>query len=96
MFARITTIQGTADKVEDAIRVVENDIVPGLKAMTGFKSGYWCMDRKSGSVISMTLFESEQDLQASEAAVSKMRGASIEKLGFEVKSVDQYEVVATA
>lgn len=96
MFARLTTIQGTTEKIADAIRVVENDVIPGQKAIDGFKSGYWCVDRKSGRMVALTLFETEQQLQASEAAATQLRVTSTEKLGFEVKSVDRYEVVARA
>lgn len=96
MFARLTTIQGTTDKIADAIRVVENDVIPGVKVLAGFKSGYWCVDRKSGRMVTLTLFETEQELQASEAAASQLRKTSTEKLGFEVKNVERYEVIAQA
>jgi len=94
MFARLTTIQGAPAKIDDAIRVVENDVIPGVKALDGFKNGYWCADRKSGKMLTLTLFETEQELQASEAAASQLRKTSTEKLGFEVKNVERYEVIA--
>jgi hypothetical protein len=94
MFARLTTIQGSSDKIDDAIRVVENDVIPGARAMDGFKGGYWCADRKTGRLLGLTLFETEQSLQASEAAASQLRKTSTEKLGFEIKNVERYEVVA--
>ena len=94
MFARLTTIQGTPAKIEDAIRVVENDVIPGAKALDGFKSGYWCADRSTGKMLSLTLFETEKDLQASETAMSQLRKSATEKLGFEVKNVERYEVIA--
>ncbi len=94
MFARITTIQGTPAKLDEAIRLVENDVIPGAKVMEGFKGGYWCADRKSGIMLGLTLFETEKDLQSSEAAASQLRKTSTEKLGFEVKNVERYEVYA--
>ena len=96
MFARLTTIQGTTDKIADAIRVVENDVIPAVKVIAGFRGGYWCVDRKSGRMLTLTLFETEQELQASEAAASQLRKTSTEKLGFEVKNVERYEVIAQA
>lgn len=94
MFARLTTIQGAPTKIDDAIRVVENDVIPGAKVLDGFKSGYWCADRKTGKMLTLTLFETEKDLQSSEAAASQLRKTSTEKLGFEVKNIERYEVVA--
>lgn len=94
MYARLTTIQGSSAKIEDAIRVVENDVIPGTRNLDGFKSGYWCADRKSGKMLALTLFETENDLQSSEAAASQLRKTSTEKLGFEVKNVERFEVIA--
>lgn len=96
MHARLTTIQGTVDKIDDAVRVVENDVIPGSKVLDGFRSGYWCVDRKSGKMLALTLFETEADLQSSEAPASQLRKTSTEKLGFEIKNVERFEVIAQA
>lgn len=94
MYARFTTIQGKPEKIEDAIRVVENDVIPASKVLPGFKNGYWYADRKSGKMLSLTLFETEQDLEKSEDAASQLRKNATEKLGFEIKNVERFEVVA--
>lgn len=94
MYARLTTIQGKPEKIEDAIRVVENDVIPASKVLPGFKNGYWYADRKSGKMLSLTLFATEQDLEKSEAAASQLRKNATEKLDFEIKNVERFEVVA--
>jgi hypothetical protein len=94
MFARLTTIQGKTEKIDDAIRVVENDVIPASKVLAGFKSGYWCVDRKTGKMLSLTLFATDKDLEASEASAAQIRKTATEKLGFEVKGVERYEVIA--
>lgn len=94
MFARLTTIQGVPDKIGDAARVAENDVIPGIRTLEGFKGGYWCADRKSGKLLGLTLFETEQEMRASEAVESQLRRTSTEKLGFEVENVERYEVIA--
>jgi hypothetical protein len=94
MYARLTTIQGSPEKIEDAIRVVENDVIPASKVLPGFKNGYWLADRKSGKMIALTLFETEKDVEASEAAASQLRKTSTEKLGAEVKNVERFELIA--
>ena len=96
MFVRLTTIQGTPAKIDDAIRVVENDVIPGSKTLDGFRNGYWCADRASGKMLGLTLFETQEALEASEAAASQLRKTSTEKLGFEVKNVERFEVIAHA
>jgi hypothetical protein len=96
MYGRVTTVQGKPEKIEDAIRVIENDVVPGSKNLPGFKNGYWLADRKSGKLIALTLFETEKDLESSEAAASQLRKNASEKLGAEVKNVERFELIAQA
>ncbi|HLW15967.1 MAG TPA: hypothetical protein VKV69_01215 [Actinomycetota bacterium] len=94
MYARLTTVQGKPEKIDDAIRVIENDVIPGSKVLPGFKNGYWLADRKSGKLLGLTMFESEKDVEESEAAASKLRKSAAEKLGAEVKNVERFELIA--
>jgi hypothetical protein len=94
MFARLTTIQGSPEKLEDAIRVIENDVIPASKVLEGFKNGYWLSDRESGKMYALTLFNTEKDLQESEKVASQIRKTSTEKLGAEIKNVERLELVA--
>lgn len=96
MFARLTSIQGNPEKIDDAIRLLENDVVPAVKLLPGFKNGYWCTDRSSGRMLALTLFETEKHLTDSESSASQLRNTSTQKLGGEVKSVETFEVVARA
>ena len=94
MFARLTTIQGKPEKIEDAIRVIENDVIPASKVLPGFKSGYWFADRKSGKMYSLTVFETEKHLEETEAAANQLRKNATEKLGAEIKNVERLELLA--
>ena len=94
MYARLTTVQGKPEQIEDAIRVIENDVIPASKVFPGFKSGYWLADRKSGKLLGLTVFESEKDVETSEAAASQLRKAATEKMGAEVKNVERFELIA--
>lgn len=94
MYARLTTIQGSPEKLEDAKRVIENDVIPASKLLPGFKSGYWFADRKSGKMLGFTLFETEKHVDESEAAASEVRKTATEKLGAEIKNVERFELIA--
>ena len=96
MYARLTTFQGTANKITEAIPVVENDVIPGIKVLAGFKHGYWFADRKSGRMLDLTLFETDAELQSTEAAASQIRRNFGDKLGYEVKNVERFELIAHA
>ena len=49
-------------RLDAAIKLVKETIVPGAKKLAGFKGGYWLVDRASGKGFSVTLFESEAAL----------------------------------
>lgn len=96
MHARLTTVQGRPEQIDDALRLVENDVIPGTKIMPGFKNGFWLADRKSGKLLGITLFDSEKDVESSEPAASQLRKSVSEKLGAEIKDVERFEVIAHA
>ena len=73
MFARVSTIQGKAQQVEDGIRQYREQVMPAVKKMAGFKGAYFLVDRKSGKEVSITLWDTEKNLQASAAAANKLR-----------------------
>lgn len=94
MFARVTRFEGEPDQLGAAIKLVKETIVPAAKRLQGFKGGYWLVDRASGKGFSVTLFESESALHATEddAAQLRSRASSVTK----ITAVERYEVVAEA
>src|SRR3990172_5521111 len=73
MLARVSTIQGKPQQVEDGIRQYREQVVPAVKKMAGFKGAYFLVDRKSGKEVSITLWNTEKDLQASTKATDQLR-----------------------
>ena len=51
-------------------------------------------DRQSGKFIAVALWESEEALRASAAAVEQSRTQSTQAVGATIQSVQEYEVVA--
>ena len=94
MFARVTKYEGSPDQLDAAIKLVKETIAPAAQRLQGFKGGYWLLDRASAKGFSVTLFESEAALHATEddAAQLRSRASSIVK----ITSVERYEVVADA
>ena len=92
MHARVTKFEGSPDQLDAAIKLVEETIVPAAKKLQGFKGGYWLVDRATGKGFSVTLFESEAALKASEDAAAQLRSqaSSLTKS----TGVERYEVVA--
>jgi heme-degrading monooxygenase HmoA len=92
MYARVTTIEGPPDKIDDATRHVREQVLPQLQQMDGFKGFVALSDRQSGKVLGVAFWESEEVLQATEEAVSRVRSGAAESVGGTVAGVEQYEV----
>ncbi len=73
MFARVSTIQGKPQQVEDGIRQYREQVMPAVKKMAGFKGAYFLVDRKSGKEVSITLWDTEKNLQDSTKAADQLR-----------------------
>ena len=96
MHARITTIQGDPSQAEEAIAIVQNQVIPGAKGMQGFAGGYWALDRETGRMLAMTLWESEDAMAQSEEMAASLREESTSQLDGEIASVERFEIVAQA
>ncbi len=78
MYTRVTTIEGTPDKMDDATRHIQEQTLPQLRQMEGFKGFAALADRHSGKVLGVAFWESEEALQATEEAVSSVRSGAAE------------------
>lgn len=96
MYARVTTVQGRPDQIDDAVRLIENDVIPAAELMSGFKGGHWLADREHGKMIAVTYWETEDDMVASDDRVRQLREQTVDKIGAHVEGVEHYEVVARA
>lgn len=94
MFARMTTLQGSATKVAEGIKAVQEQVIPAAQKMPGFKGMIALADRSSGRMIGITLWESEDAMRQSAQAANQLRSASAASGGAEIVSVEQFEVVA--
>ena len=65
MFARVVTGQFSPDKLDEAIQLWQEMVVPSVQQQKGFKNARFLVNRKTGKVTSMGLWETEADLLAS-------------------------------
>lgn len=92
MFARMSTLEGPPDQIDEGLRHVREQVLPQMQQQEGFKGFIALGDRQSGKVIGMSLWESEQALRASEELGDRTRGESAEAVGATVAGVERYEV----
>ena len=66
MFARITIVQMKEDKVDEAINIYKDNVVPVSKTQKGYKGSYLLTDRDTGKGMSITIWDTEEDAVANE------------------------------
>ena len=93
MHVRLTTIEGSPDRMDEATRHVQEQTLPQLRQMDGFKGFVALGDRQSGKLVGVAFWEDEEALRATEGAVSGLRSGAAEAVGGSVASVEEYEVV---
>jgi quinol monooxygenase YgiN len=68
MYARVTTVQVQPDKAQEAIDLYANSVVSATRQQTGSQGAWLLIDRATGKGVSISVWDSEADLQAGEAS----------------------------
>ena len=91
MHARVTIFQTKPGKMDEAIRMYRDSVVPGSKQQKGLKGIYLLTDRNTGKGISIALWQTEADMKASESS-SLQQAAQFKDLLSAPPVREQYEV----
>lgn len=91
MFARVSTYRGDGDRLLEGFA----EVTGPLEAMDGFSRAYFMVNRESGKGMSITVWESEEALNASAAKADELRSQGAEAGGAQIESVESYEIGMT-
>ena len=90
-FVRLNTITGDPKKIDDAIKFVEKQVLPVLKALKGYRALLMSVDRLTGRSTVSTVWETIADLEASEPKVSSLRRDAADAAGASDVKVEIFE-----
>lgn len=94
MYARISTIEGDPNKIDEAVVVLNEKVIPTLKGVKGFTAVNFMADRSTGKLVGVAFWQDQAALEGSAEAVNPMRDEVTEAMGGKVVSVESYELVA--
>jgi heme-degrading monooxygenase HmoA len=95
MFARLTRYEGgSADTIDEALETKKRVLPTEYGQTEGMKGTVFLVDRRSGAILVMSLWESAEALNASEAEAARLR-EEVTGAG-ETATVDHYEVALFA
>ena len=92
MHARMTTMEGSSERLDEGLREIREDVLPQLQQQDGFKGFVVFDNRQSGKLIGFSLWESEQAMQASEEVADRTRRQSAETMSDTIAGVERFEV----
>jgi len=95
VFVRVTTVEADPAKAAEGIAFYKERIVPVIRKQPGARSALLFVNRKTGRTYSSTAWDTEQDMQKSEAAVAGLRDEAIKKIGGKGGKVEAFEVYFT-
>jgi len=91
MHARVSVFQMTPDTIDAGVEYGRGTI-PSMMEMSGFRGNLALIDRELGRITSITLWESEEVMRASEERADAMRSSGAAAIDAGVVSVDRLEV----
>jgi hypothetical protein len=92
MYARVSTYH--ADDAEKLLAGLRSVTEP-LRQIDGFAQAFFLVDRATGKAMSITMWESEETLLASEAMADELRRRGTESGRGTVEAVEHFEVGLT-
>jgi len=81
MHARVTTLQLDPGRIDEAVRQVREEEVPGWQRIPGFKGFTLMADRDSGKVVGTSYWASREEMDASAETVKDSRRRAAEAGG---------------
>lgn len=93
MYARILRVAGDPAKTEDGIEAYRSRVAPALKEQDGYAGARLLINRETGAGMSVTFWQDERTLRASESALSGVRGDTMARFGADEPAAENYEVV---
>jgi heme-degrading monooxygenase HmoA len=95
MFARLVTTEVPPNGMESVIRIVHEQL-PDARQQPGFTSFYLLADREAGKLVTISLWESRENVLAVEARAAELNSKATRTSGMAVSDVTGYEVVLQA
>jgi heme-degrading monooxygenase HmoA len=94
MVARVTRVEGSPDRLDDAVRLFREETLPAAQSQSGFGGGMLLADRSSGAALAVTLWETEENMRDSEQFANQQRSQVASTAGASSEPrVERYEVV---
>jgi heme-degrading monooxygenase HmoA len=91
MYARLTTtVVGPAE--DDSAAEIFEQVMPTMRELDGYRGLVVLSDLDEGRFLVLTLWETAEAMEASEAITARIKAAETAKRDFEIESTTRYRV----
>lgn len=92
MFARVVHASGPTEGIEHGVDVYREHVLPYVRDVSGFRGLVILLDRDRGRSLAITLWATENAMNAYEATGQRFRELLAEASSAEVGELESYEV----
>jgi len=93
MHARVSMFEGPADQIDTGLDTMRGDVLSRIEAIDGFKGVLFLGNRTNGKSIAITLWESEDAMQASREAAKAVRQQAADAESATIMGVEEFEIL---
>jgi heme-degrading monooxygenase HmoA len=94
LYARMTTIHSPAERMDEGIEKVKDEVVTAIRDIPGFKGIIGLVDRNANTGITLSLWDSEEAMDEAEVEGARLREEAAKAMKAETEPmVNRYEVV---
>ena len=94
-WARVTTVHGDPAHVSEAVDNFKAKIVPAIATQSGARTALFYINRQSGLVLAGSVWDTEYDLQKSEATINSVRAEAVKKFAGRDARTEAFEIYFT-
>jgi quinol monooxygenase YgiN len=91
--SRVNFLETAPDRIDDVARVVREVVHPGIREEDGYVGYIVLGDREMGRALGVTLWESGEAREASDATARQIRPRVEEETGGTMRAVERYDVL---
>ena len=95
VWARVTTVHGDPAHASESISNFKENIVPAIAKQSGARTAYFFVNRQSGLTYAGSIWDTEFDLQKSEASIGSLRAEAIKKFAGRDARTEAFEIFFT-
>jgi heme-degrading monooxygenase HmoA len=92
MFARVSHFEICSERIQKGYRAIVEHVLPALEMQKGYSGGLLLANSQQGKVLAVSLWESEQEMHATDEASHWFRLFGAEAAEGKVTDVETYEV----